>query len=136
DTLALAAGEADAVLANQGIITSRQLSNKPVGGGCPRRCLDLGRRGAEPSIGDVGADRVVEQADSCATSAIAPRNEASVTERISCPSIAMLPSSTSKNRGIRLSIVDFPAPDGPTSATVRPAGTVSKTPSSATAPGA
>ena len=32
-------------------------------------------------------------------------------------------------------IVDLPAPDAPTSATVRPAGTVSETPSSATAAG-
>jgi len=47
----------------------------------------------------------------------------------------MLPESMSKKRGIRLSIVDFPAPDGPTSATVWPAGIVSETPSIAAVPG-
>ena len=44
DTLALAAGEADAVLADQGVVTLRQLPDELVSGGGARRRHDLLRR--------------------------------------------------------------------------------------------
>ncbi len=43
------------------------------------------------------------------------------------PSMALRPEVGSKKRGSRLTMVDLPAPDGPTNATIWPAGMSSST---------
>ena len=55
------------------------------------------------------------------TMPISERRLASGRSRMSMPSMAIRPSSGSKKRGSRLTTVDLPAPDGPTSATISPA---------------
>ena len=59
---------------------------------------------------------------------MASRRLSIVTCLMSCPSIRTLPRSGSKKRKVRLTSVLLPEPDGPTSATVRPGGTVRLTP--------
>ncbi len=61
DALLFAAGKLQAALAHHGVIALRQLDDEFVDLGQPRRFLDLGIAGADPAIGDVVADRVVEQ---------------------------------------------------------------------------
>ena len=65
---------------------------------------------------------------SCGTTPIAARSEACVTLRISCPSIVTRPpvDVVEAEQDARL-IVDLPAPDGPTIATILPAGTSNDT---------
>ena len=63
------------------------------------------------------------------TNPIASRSECSVTSRTSFPSIVTSPSVTSYRRGTSDSSVDLPAPDGPTTASIVPAGTVTLMPS-------
>ena len=55
DPLALAAGEARARLADQGVVAVRQGGDEVVGGGGAGGGLDLGRGRARPGVGDVGA---------------------------------------------------------------------------------
>src|SRR5215468_915532 len=57
------------------------------------------------------------------TSAMVPRSDSMVTRRRSWPSMVTRPRSGSKKRKIRLKTVVLPAPDGPTRATLAPAGT-------------
>ena len=47
--------------------------------------------------------------------------------RTSAPPMVTAPASTSQKRAIRRRIVDFPAPEGPTSAVTRPCGAVRDT---------
>ena len=61
---------------------------------------------------------------SCVTLPICSRSEAIVTSRRSWPSIRIRPSFTSKNRGIRFTSEDLPAPLGPTNAITSPGCTV------------
>ena len=63
NSLTLAAGQSDAVLADHRIVALRQLANERVGGSRARRFLDFGRGCAKAAIGDIGAHSVVEQAD-------------------------------------------------------------------------
>src|SRR5258708_32730871 len=51
------------MLADQRVVAIRKLIYEATGARRLRRCLDLGFGGAEPAIGDVGAHRVIEQAD-------------------------------------------------------------------------
>src|SRR5207245_11540260 len=60
---ALATGEPNTGLADDGIVALWQLADEGIVGSRPRRFLDFGRRCAEAAIGNVGAYRVVEQAD-------------------------------------------------------------------------
>ena len=60
---------------------------------------------------------------SCGTIPIEARSDDCVTLRISCPSTRILPLETSYSRNSRREMVDLPAPEGPTIATVLPAGT-------------
>ncbi len=61
--LALATGQAHPVLADLRVVAVRQLADEIVGAGGARRRLDIGHRSAEPAIGDVGPQSVVEQRD-------------------------------------------------------------------------
>src|SRR5579883_55782 len=73
--------------------------------------------------------RVVEKRNaSWGTRATARRRDASAIRRTSCPSTRTRPAVGSNRRGTRWASVLFPDPEGPTSATVRPAGRVSVTP--------
>ena len=60
-TLALAAGQPLAALADGGLVAVRLRRNEVVRVGRPRRRLDLGQGGARCAVGDVGGDGVVEQ---------------------------------------------------------------------------
>jgi len=71
---------------------------------------------------------VLKSTVSCVTSAIWARRLASVTSRMSVPSIAILPPVTSQNLGSRFDSVVFPPPELPTSATTSPLRMVSDTP--------
>src|SRR5437660_20786 len=51
------------MLADQRVVAIRKLIDEATGARRLRRCLDLGFGGAEPAIGDVGAHRVIKQAD-------------------------------------------------------------------------
>ena len=74
----------------------------------------------------VSLNRIV----SCVTLPICSRRDRVETSRRSCPSIRISPEVTSKNRGIRFTSVDLPAPLGPTSATISPLWIVMSMPSS------
>ena len=67
---------------------------------------------------------------SCETMPIIPRKLRSWNLRMSVPSIRILPEVTSKNRLSRSTRVLFPAPLGPTTATMVPRSTTSDTSSS------
>ena len=87
---------------------------------------DVAFAGAEAPEGDVGADRVVEQRDVLADDRdrVAQRGERHVPHVLAVDDDRAL-RSTSKSRGTRLMMVDLPAPERPTSATVLPPGTSS-----------
>src|SRR3954454_24661380 len=68
---------------------------------------------------------------SSATNAICDRSELTSTLRRSAPSTSTVPRLGAYNRASSATRLVFPDPDGPTSATVRPASTVSSTSSSA-----
>ena len=68
---------------------------------------------------------------SCGTYPIALRRTFSGIFRTSTPSMSSSPPVTSYRRGIRFTIVLFPEPVYPTTASVRPAGIVSEIPLSA-----
>ncbi|MNE12877.1 hypothetical protein D3C80_1056970 [compost metagenome] len=72
----------------------------------------------------------LNRATSCGTRATAARKEACVTDRASRPSISTRPSCGSSRRRASLTMVDLPAPDGPTRAVVVPAGVTKLTSSS------
>jgi hypothetical protein len=67
---------------------------------------------------------IIKQNRFLVNNAIRLRNESAVISFISFPSTVTLPSLGSINRGTRSIMVDLPPPDGPTSATVLPLGTV------------
>ena len=63
---------------------------------------------------------------SCVTTEICARRLSCVTRAMSWPSIRMRPSSRSKKRSSRLTSVDLPAPERPTSPIFSPGFTVSE----------
>ena len=68
------------------------------------------------------------------TKATRPMRSAGSMSRTSVPPTRTCPESASQKRGTRLAAVVFPPPEGPTSATVAPAGTSKETWSSAGSP--
>ena len=93
--LALAAGQLDAALADQGGVALRQARDEVVGVGEPRRRLDLRLRRAGPAVGDVlaRAMRWNRTAPAARSPLRAQRSPASTA--MSWPSIAMRPPSRS-----------------------------------------
>ena len=61
DPLALPAGQLDAELAHHRVVAVGKPHDEIMGGGTASGCDDLFLRGANPTIGDVGADAIVEQ---------------------------------------------------------------------------
>ncbi len=64
------------------------------------------------------------------TTPIVSRNDCRVASRTSMPPTSTAPAVTSYTRGTSIAVVDLPAPDGPTSATICPGSTVKLTPRS------
>ena len=135
DALPLPAGEPDAMLADRRVVALRQVADEGVGGGGNRGGLDIGVRRTEPAIGDVGAHRVVEQADLLRDQRdrAAQRGERHradflpVDQNAAGIGVVKARDQVEQRR--------FSGAGGPTSATVLPAGTVSEIPSSAIVPG-
>jgi hypothetical protein len=61
DALTLAAGENAAALADFGVVLFRQAQDEAVRVGGLRRVFNIGHARVGAAVGDVGADRVVEQ---------------------------------------------------------------------------
>jgi len=118
DALALAAGELGAARADH-------------------RVVALGQRGDAPGRPYSMFSRIVppKSMTSCGTMAICERMACSESSEAGRPSNATWPFSGSLKPRISENVVDFPAPDGPTSATRRPASMLKLRSSSTSASG-
>ena len=122
-SLLLAAGQTMASVADDCVEALRQAPDQIAD---PRRVaggqdLVLGRVGTR--VAQVRPDGVVEHVGVLGDHSDAACNDSCVTSRRSWPAIETLPSVGSYSRDTSPVIVVLPAPDGPTRATVSPAGT-------------
>ncbi len=127
DALALAAGQRGAAIADQAVVAVGHAVDELVGVG------QLGRRN-DVVVGGVGAAERDVVADGASQQHRVLQHEADLacaareacSHRCPPPSIVIRPPSRSRNRGIRLTRVDFPLPVGPTTPTICPASIVNE----------
>jgi hypothetical protein len=95
EALPLAARKTLAALADHGRVAVGLRQDEIVGVGGACGSFDLPRGCAGRAVGNVAGDSIVEQTVSCVTMPICSRSDASVTSRMSRPSIVIVPLVTS-----------------------------------------